>query len=100
MGDSTYVFDSPTGNEYKPEEISAIILKKLKEGAELALGEKIENAVITVPAYFDDVRRTATRQAGEMAGLKVSRIINEPTAAALAYGINNNQKKKTLSCMT
>lgn len=96
MGDSTYVFDSPTGNEYKPEEISAIILKKLKEGAELALGEKIENAVITVPAYFDDVRRTATRQAGEMAGLKVSRIINEPTAAALAYGINNNQKKEDI----
>ena len=76
------------GKEYTPQEISARILGKLKRDAEEFLGEKVEQAVITVPAYFDDNQRTATKQAGEIAGLKVERIINEPTAAALAYGLD------------
>ena len=77
--------------EHTPEEISAMVLQKLKADAEERLGEKIEEAVITVPAYFDDAQRAATKTAGEIAGLKVRRIINEPTAAALAYGFD---KKK------
>ncbi|MFH1713061.1 MAG: molecular chaperone DnaK [Candidatus Jacksonbacteria bacterium] len=77
--------------EYTPQEISAMILSKLKADAEEKLGEKIEEAVITVPAYFDDSQRKATKEAGEIAGLKVRRVINEPTAAALAYGF---EKKK------
>ncbi|MEK7479183.1 MAG: molecular chaperone DnaK [Patescibacteria group bacterium] len=79
---------------YKPEEISAMVLQKLKADAESRLGEKIEEAVITVPAYFDDSQRQATKQAGEIAGLKVRRIINEPTAAALAYGLNKQKNEK------
>ncbi len=79
------------GKENTPQEISAMILQKLKADAEDKLGEKIEEAVITVPAYFDDSQRQATKDAGEIAGLKVKRIINEPTAAALAYGF---EKKK------
>jgi molecular chaperone DnaK len=79
------------GAEYTPQEISAMILQKLKADAEARIGEKIEEAVITVPAYFDDAQRQATKDAGEIAGLKVRRIINEPTAAALAYGF---EKKK------
>lgn len=79
------------GKEYTPEEISAMVLQKLKADAEERLGEKIEEAVITVPAYFDDSQRAATKVAGEIAGLKVRRVINEPTAAALAYGFD---KKK------
>src|SRR4051794_23876839 len=72
---------------YLPEEISAFILRELKDRAAEALGEPVERAVITVPAYFNDAQRQATRRAGELAGLEVARIINEPTAAALAYGV-------------
>lgn len=79
---------------YKPEEISAMVLAKLKADAEAKLGEKVEEAVITVPAYFDDSQRQATKNAGEIAGLKVRRIINEPTAAALAYGLNKQKNQK------
>ncbi|MFH1207539.1 MAG: molecular chaperone DnaK [Patescibacteria group bacterium] len=80
-----------SGKDYSPQEVSAMILQKMKADAESRLGEKIEEAVITVPAYFDDSQRQATKDAGEIAGLKVRRIINEPTAAALAYGF---EKKK------
>jgi len=80
--------------EYRPEEISAMILGKLKADAEAKLGEKIEEAVITVPAYFNDTQRKATKDAGEIAGFKVKRIINEPTAAALAYGFNKKKDEQ------
>jgi molecular chaperone DnaK len=79
---------------YSPEEVSSFILAKLKADAEARLGEKIEEAVITVPAYFDDAERQATKNAGEIAGLKVRRILNEPTAAALAYGMNKQKNEK------
>lgn len=82
------------GAEYTPQEISAMILQKLKADAEEKLGEKIEEAIITVPAYFNDAQRQATKDAGEIAGLKVKRIINEPTAAALAYGFDKKQEQK------
>src|SRR5687767_48350 len=82
------------GKDYSPQQISAFILQKLKEDAERHLGEKIEKAVITVPAYFNDAQRQATKDAGKIAGLEVLRIINEPTAAALAYGLEKNEGKK------
>jgi molecular chaperone DnaK len=79
---------------YSPEEVSSFILAKIKADAEAKLGEKVEEAVITVPAYFDDAERQATKNAGEIAGLKVRRILNEPTAAALAYGMNKQKNEK------
>ncbi len=82
------------GKEYTPQEVSAMILSKLKADAEEKLGEKITDAVITVPAYFDDSQRKATKEAGEIAGFNVRRIINEPTAAALAYGFNKKKDEK------
>lgn len=82
------------GQDYTPQEVSAMILQKLKADAEDKLGEKVSEAVITVPAYFNDAQRQATKDAGEIAGLKVLRIINEPTAAALAYGLNKKKEEK------
>ena len=84
------------GKEYKPEQISAFVLTKLKEDAEKFLGEKVTQAVITVPAYFNDSQRNATKAAGEIAGLKVERIINEPTAASLAYGEWKSKDEKIM----
>ena len=84
------------GNDYTPQEISAIILKRLKEAAERCLGRPVHKAVITVPAYFSDAQRQATREAGEIAGLEVIRIVNEPTAAALVYEAARHQGKRVL----
>jgi molecular chaperone DnaK len=81
------------GKDYSPQQVSAFILQKMKEAAEAHLGEKVEKAVITVPAYFNDAQRQATKDAGKIAGLEVLRIINEPTAAALAYGLDKKEGK-------
>ena len=96
MGEPSWRFYNETGEAFTAEEISALILKRLKDDAEAVLNEKIENAVITVPAYFNDAQRKATQDAGKIAGLNVLRIINEPTAAALAYGEDKSPKTETV----
>jgi len=93
-GESGGVMVELSGKDYRPEEVSAMILSKLKADAEAKLGETITEAVITVPAYFNDSQRKATQDAGKIAGLEVKRIINEPTAAALAYGFNKKKDEK------
>src|SRR5499427_5648152 len=95
-GPDDFVKVKVRGTEYTPEQISAFILQDLKKTAEDYLGEKVTEAVITVPAYFNDAQRTATKNAGEIAGMKVERIINEPTAAALAYGLDKKGNETIL----
>src|SRR6266542_1214957 len=87
MGESSWRFRAD-GKEFTPQQISAFILQKLKRDAEAYLGDQVTQAVITVPAYFDDAQRQATKEAGQVAGLEVLRIINEPTAASLAYSLD------------
>ena len=99
MGDNSYKFPETgeiDGKTFSPQQISAFILGKLKRDAETYLGETITDAVITVPAYFSDAERQATKEAGEIAGLNVLRIVNEPTAAALAYGLDKGDKEQTI----
>src|SRR5437588_4534448 len=93
-GPSEFVKVRVNNKDYTPPEISALILRKLKEAAESYLGHKVRKAVITVPAYFNDSQRQATKDAGQIAGLEVARIINEPTAAALAYGLDKKKSEK------
>ncbi|MBL8813390.1 MAG: molecular chaperone DnaK [Planctomycetaceae bacterium] len=93
-GQADYVKVNVHGKEHTPPEISALVLRKLKEAAENYLGHKVNKAVITVPAYFNDAQRQATKDAGQIAGLEVARIINEPTAAALAYGLEKKREEK------
>ncbi len=93
-GANDYVKVAVKGKEHTPPEISALVLRKLKESAESYLGHKVNKAVITVPAYFNDAQRQATKDAGQIAGLEVARIINEPTAAALAYGLEKQKDEK------
>ncbi|HSO26226.1 MAG TPA: Hsp70 family protein, partial [Methanobacteriaceae archaeon] len=92
MGTSTKV--NVRGKQYTPQEISAFILQKIKKDAEYFLGEEVKKAVITVPAYFDDNQRTATKDAGTIAGLDVVRLVNEPTSASLAYGVDKEQEEE------
>lgn len=94
MGDPNFAL-SFNGRSFNAEDLSAIALKKLKSDAEAALGKSISKAIITVPAYFNDLQRKATIQAGETAGLEVLRIINEPTAAAIAFGLSNQADGQT-----
>jgi len=95
MGDASWKV-TIDGKNYTAQEISARVLQKLKRDAESYLGETITDAVITVPAYFNDSQRQATKEAGQIAGLNVLRIINEPTAAALAYGLDKGEKEQTI----
>ncbi len=95
-GSGDYVKVEVAGKDYTPPEISARVLQKLKESAESYLGHKVKKAVITVPAYFNDAQRQATKDAGQIAGLEVSRIINEPTAAALAYGLDKKNEERII----
>ena len=94
MGERDYLFTTKNGDKYSPEAISAIILAKMKADAESYLGEKVDGAVVTIPAYFNDAQRKATEDAGKIAGLNVIAIINEPTAAALAFGISKGTEKE------
>jgi len=94
QGDNGYTQIRIDGNDYTPQEVSAKTLRKLKEAAESYLGHKVNKAVITVPAYFNDAQRQATKDAGQIAGLEVARIINEPTAAALAYGLDKKSDER------
>ncbi len=91
-----YKYRGPDGKEYTPQQLSAFLLQKIKRDAEAFLGEKVQKAVITVPAYFNDNQRTATKDAGQIAGLEVVRIINEPTAASLAYGLDKAGKSQKI----
>ncbi|MBO0892596.1 MAG: Hsp70 family protein, partial [Acidothermales bacterium] len=91
MGDPHWSFVDSRGTEYRPEEISAFILRRLADDAELALGTRVDDVVVTVPAYFDDARRKATLDAAEIAGLHALRLVNEPTAAAVAYGLDETE---------
>ena len=95
MGDTSWNVDID-GKKYNAQEISARILQKLKRDAEAYLGDTVTDAVITVPAYFNDAQRQATKDAGQIAGLNVLRIVNEPTAAALAYGLDKGDKDQTI----
>lgn len=96
MGDPSWLFHTSNGAEYRPEDVSAMIIRRLVEDAQDALGTDITEAVITVPAYFDDRRRKATQDAGRIAGLNVRRVVNEPTAAALAYGLDTDEDQTIL----
>ena len=96
-GDNDTVRVDIDGRVYTPQEISAMVLQKMKKVAEDFLGSEVTEAVVTVPAYFNDSQRQATKEAGEIAGLKISRIINEPTAAALAYGLDKRNKDVTIA---
>jgi molecular chaperone DnaK len=96
-GDNDTVRVEIDGRQYTPQELSAMVLQKMKKTAEDFLGHEVTEAVVTVPAYFNDSQRQATKEAGEIAGLKVSRIINEPTAAALAYGLDKKNQDSTIA---
>ena len=96
-GDNNTVRIDIDGRQYSPQEISAMILQKMKKTAEDYLGQEVSEAVITVPAYFNDAQRQATKEAGEIAGLNVRRIINEPTAAALAYGLDKQHSDQKIA---